>query len=107
MGQEIVPQIVLDLSGNNNDGLPGEECEKPRNERESDNEQSVAQQVGAAECARLQTRLEGVNRSPYEEGLGHRKEVAQNDGEETQQQGLPVSSKVWKETKKRFQPLSL
>lgn len=107
MAQKIVSQIVFDVPGNNNDGLPREECEEPCDERETDDERGVAKEIGAAERMRLQTLLEGVNRSPDEEGLGNREEVAQDDGEETQQKDLPVSSKVWKETKKRFQPLSL
>ncbi len=99
VGEKVVPQIVFDLAGNDDNSLPCQECHEPGDDGKSDDEPGVQEQTAVMKLSRFEPMLDRVHGIPDEEGHGHHEQIADDNGANTPGKRLLVLGKIGAEAK--------
>jgi hypothetical protein len=79
--EEIVPDVELDVPGDDDDRLAGQEREYARDERKADDEECIGEDPAFVEDACLESVLQLVDGPAHEKGKSNIEDVAQHDGQ--------------------------
>jgi hypothetical protein len=97
VSQQIVTQIELDMTRDDDDRLPRQECEHSSHDGESNDDQRPSEEIACNIGVVIDPGFQGVDRAAKEHGLYNSEEIAHNHCYHTPEERTFIAEKVWLE----------